>query len=122
MLTQIVACQLEGESLQAAAKEWVMYLRNYDEISPVYDKHQNSAGFLDKEGLKKILVELNEGIIDDGMDEDVEAILKEASLVSDGKLSKPSFVKAISLWYSICDERQQKREAAVKETACCVVC
>jgi hypothetical protein len=55
MLTQIVACQLEGESLQAAAKEWVMYLRNYDEISPVYDKHQNSAGFLDKEGLKKVL-------------------------------------------------------------------
>ena len=74
------------------------------------------------DALMQIMVELNEGIIDDGMDEDVEAILKEASLVSEGKLSKPSFVKAISLWYSICDERQQKREAAVKETACCVVC
>ena len=46
--------QLEGSSLERAAKEWLQYLKNFDEISVVFDKHQNAEGFLEKSELRKV--------------------------------------------------------------------
>jgi len=47
--------QLEGPALEVAAKEWLQYLRNYDEISVVFDRHSNDGnGFLDKTKLKAV--------------------------------------------------------------------
>ena len=46
--------QLEGSSLERAAKEWLQYLKNFDEISVVFDKHQNTEGYLEKSELSKV--------------------------------------------------------------------
>ena len=46
--------QLEGSSLERAAKEWLQYLKNFDEISVVFDKHQNAEGYLEKSELSKV--------------------------------------------------------------------
>ena len=51
------ACQLEGKALEIAAKEWLQYLQNYDEISGVFDKHcSDGSGFLDKDALTAVLL------------------------------------------------------------------
>ena len=75
----------------------------------------------------QVLLELNDGIEDDCMDNDGEAVLAEASMVSEGKLSKPGFIKAISLWYAICDKRQAIKQVsntatASTQSACCIIC
>ena len=54
---------------------------------------------------RQVLQELNDNIVYEGFDEDVDLVLKESAKVSEGKLSKPGFVKAISLWYSFVNQR-----------------
>ena len=107
--------QLEGKALETAAKEWLQYLQNYDEISSVFDSHcSNGSGFLDKDALTavlphartlrarlicklrgaevpisnlQVLTDLNEGEPPDPAD--VEKVLEQASIVTAGQLSKP---------------------------------
>jgi len=111
--------QLEGPSLEVAAKEWLQYLRNYDEISEVFDRHSNDhSGFLDRSKLKAVLVELNEG--HEILEDDVDKVMSQASIVSHGQVSKPDFVKAISVWYSIDDERKALA-LLTNGDSCCVL-
>ena len=47
--------QLPGKALEVAAKEWLQYLQNYDEISGFFDKHSTEhTGFVDKTNLTKV--------------------------------------------------------------------
>jgi cytoskeletal protein RodZ len=47
--------QLSGKALEVAAEEWLQYLKNYDEISGVFDKHSpENTGFVDKAQLKSV--------------------------------------------------------------------
>ena len=47
--------QLSGKALEVAAEEWLQYLKNYDEISGVFDKHTpEKTGFADKAQLKSV--------------------------------------------------------------------
>jgi hypothetical protein len=46
--------KLDGPAVVAVVLEWMQYLTKYDEISAVYDQYQDSAGFLDKNGLIKV--------------------------------------------------------------------
>ena len=55
--THVLIYQLEGPALEVAAKEWLQYLRNYDEISEVFDRHSNDgSGYLDKTKLKAVSI------------------------------------------------------------------
>ena len=88
--------QLEGAALETAAKEWLQYLRDYDELSEVYDRHDTSGkGFIEHEQLTKILTELNDGV--EPLDEDVKQVMSQASVVTEGKLSKPVMSPAVPI-------------------------
>jgi voltage-gated sodium channel len=100
---------LSLQALHVAAKKWQQYLSMYDEISPVFDKYSpEHTGFVDKAQLTEILTELNDGFPVDK--QDVDEIMDQASVVTKGKLSKPAMVVAISMWYSIVDEKEFVRE------------
>jgi len=116
--------QLEGKALEIAAKEWLQYLQNYDEISGVFDTHcADGSGFLNKDQLTAVLTDLNDGEPPDPTD--VDKVLEQASIVTAGQLSKPAFVQAISVWYSIEDEKEfiaQADSTAVQGgSACCTI-
>jgi hypothetical protein len=51
----------------------------------------------------KVLTELDNGHPPE--ESDLDVVLREASIVSEEKVSKPAFCKAIHMWYAICDER-----------------
>lgn len=116
--------QLEGDALEVAAKEWLQYLKDYDEISSVFDKYDTQKqGFLSKADLTAVLQELNDDL--PILEEDVDKVLEQASIVAQGKLSKPGFVKAISIWYTIEDERELRQQSMLADqkssSACCAV-
>ena len=78
--------QLEGKALEVAAKEWLQYLQNFDEISGVFDAHcAGGTGFLDKEQLTAVLTDLNEGVPPEEVD--VDKVLEQASIVKIGRAS-----------------------------------
>ena len=102
--------QLAGEELQTAAEVWLQYLNSYDEVSDVFDKHCTDAdGLIDQATVKLVMKEL---LGEEPSDEDVTFVVAECSMGeahsdedvavvvarSAGKLSKPGFVKAISLF------------------------
>jgi len=103
--------QLAGEELQTAAEVWLQYLNSYDDVSDVFDKHCTDAdGLIDQATVKLVMKEL---LGEEPSDEDVTFVVAECSMGeahSDedatvvvarsglGKLSKPGFVKAISLF------------------------
>ena len=66
-------------------------------------------------------MQLDPLMLTEDVEEDSVAVLDEASMVSEGKLSKPGFIKAIALWYSLCDEREVKRKQE-EASACCILC
>lgn len=102
--------QLAGEELQTAAEVWLQYLNSYDYVSDVFDKHCTDAdGLIDQATVKLVMKEL---LGEEPSDEDVTFVVAECSMGeahsdedvtvvaahSAGKLSKPGFVKAISLF------------------------
>ena len=119
--------QLSGKALEVAAKEWLQYLQHYDEISGRFDKRSpGHTGVVDKAQLTLILIELNDG---NPVDEtDVDKVMEHASIVTKGKLSKPEMIKAISIWYSIADEKELVRQQTMakemnkkNQSACCTL-
>jgi voltage-gated sodium channel len=100
---------LSLQALRVAAKKWQQYLSMYDEISPVFDKYSpEHTGFVDKAQLTEILTELNAGFPVDK--QDVDDVMDQASVVTKGRLSKPAMMVAISMWYSLVDEKEFVRE------------
>ena len=87
---------LEGEELQTAAEVWMKYVSSYDAVSQVFDRHcTDPEGLINQATVKLVMQEL---LGEAPMDEDVAFVVAECSMVVPGKLSKPGFITAMSLF------------------------
>jgi hypothetical protein len=87
---------LQGEELQTAAEVWMKYVASYDAVSEVFDRHcTDPDGLIDQATVKLVMQEL---LGEAPSDEDVSFVVAECSMVVTGKLSKPGFITAMSLF------------------------
>ena len=87
---------LEGEELQTAAEVWMKQVASYDAVSEVFDRHcTDPEGFTNQATVKLVMQELLGGA---PSDDDVSFVVAECSMVVPGKLSKPGFITAMSLF------------------------
>ena len=87
---------LQGEELQTAAEVWMKYVASYDAVSEVFDRHcTDPEGLINQATVKLVMQEL---LGEAPSDEDVSFVVAECSMVVTGKLSKPGFITAMSLF------------------------
>ena len=129
--------QLTGEALRTACEHWMMYLETYDEIAAAFAKYdEDHTDTLSKDQLANVLQHLNQGEPVD--EEEIDAVLAQASAVTFDSITRPGLIKAISVWLALEAESephqldQKKTEtattthpptppAAAAESACCVL-
>jgi hypothetical protein len=87
---------LQGEELQTAAEVWMKYVASYDAVSEVFDRHcTDPDGLINQATVKLVMQEL---LGEAPSDDDVAFVVAECSMVVPGKLSKPGFITAMSLF------------------------
>ena len=87
---------LQGEELQTAAEVWMKYVASYDAVSEVFDRHcTDPEGLINQATVKLVMQEL---LGEAPSDDDVAFVVAECSMVVPGKLSKPGFITAMSLF------------------------
>jgi hypothetical protein len=87
---------LEGEELQTAAEVWMKHVASYDAVSEVFDRYcTDPEGFTNQATVKLVMQEL---LGEAPSDEDFSFVVAECSMVVPGKLSKPGFITAMSLF------------------------
>lgn len=72
---------------------------------------QDSSGQLDCKELGVVMKLLNDN--EDVTQDDLDLVLKKADKNADGQISKDEFTKAITVWYTECQEEEK--------SGCCVV-
>lgn len=106
--------QVTGNQIHTAAMHYLSYMRHYVVLERVFDKYDtNKSGFLSKEQLASVLMDLDEGTQPpEGV---VDEVLSRASTAKEGELSKPGFLQAISLWYGDLGMALKRIEAQQKK-------
>lgn len=81
------------------------HMRTKTKFDPLFDKYDTRKdGKLNKDELKKLLEELNQGV--PVSDEDVDYVMKEADLLGSGSVERPELARAVALWYNLVDVRK----------------
>ena len=129
--------QLTGKGLETACEHWMMYLETYDEIAAAFATYDDDhTDTLSKDQLANVLQHLNQGEPVD--EEEVDAVLAQASAVTFDSITRPGLIKAISVWLALEAENEpdpldQKNTqtattthpptspAAAAQSACCVL-
>ena len=129
--------KLTGEALKTACEHWMMYLETYDEIAAAFAKYdEDHTDTLSKDQLANVLQHLNQGEPVD--EEEVDAVLAQASAVTFDSITRPGLIKAISVWLALEAENEPDQldrkntqmattahpptsPAAAAQSACCVL-
>jgi hypothetical protein len=91
-----VKYHLEGDELQTAAEVWMKHVSRYDAVSEVFDRYYTDPeGFTNQATVKLVMQKLLGEV---PSDEDFSFVVAECSMVVPGKLSKPGFITAMSLF------------------------
>eukprot|EP00960_Hanusia_phi_P031345 749242-Hanusia_phi.AAC.1 len=105
--------QLKPAQIAAAGQTWMAFRETEQEISEVFTKHDtNRDGKISKEELKNVLHDLNEGI--SPLPAEVDFVMESADVLGDGSLGKGEFMYAISIWYTL-------EEQKVSQSECCTI-
>eukprot|EP00747_Dinoflagellata_sp_TGD_P136844 gnl/TRDRNA2_/TRDRNA2_175600_c2_seq15.p1 gnl/TRDRNA2_/TRDRNA2_175600_c2~~gnl/TRDRNA2_/TRDRNA2_175600_c2_seq15.p1 ORF type:complete len:223 (-),score=46.97 gnl/TRDRNA2_/TRDRNA2_175600_c2_seq15:263-931(-) len=100
-----------ASELQHAVSVWMRYLQTHPEITPYLEKYDtNGNGRLEREELKIMLTELNDGV--QVTDQEVEWVLEEADILGNSVITKPEMQRAVALWYV---HMEKKEEAAAQK-------
>ena len=95
--------------LEVAIQVWRNYLGSMDEISAYFAKYDvNQSGKLEKEQLKALLTDLNDGKAPS--EDEIEAIMEEADGLAGqqtGGINRTELTGAISLWYGFVEQHQR---------------
>eukprot|EP00747_Dinoflagellata_sp_TGD_P178616 gnl/TRDRNA2_/TRDRNA2_27876_c0_seq1.p1 gnl/TRDRNA2_/TRDRNA2_27876_c0~~gnl/TRDRNA2_/TRDRNA2_27876_c0_seq1.p1 ORF type:complete len:204 (+),score=54.55 gnl/TRDRNA2_/TRDRNA2_27876_c0_seq1:101-712(+) len=104
---------ISSSELEQVSYHWNSYMIALPEITSLMAKHDpNNSGRLEREQLKRLLYDLNDGR--EVTDEQADWVLKEADFTGKGVITKPQVKKVIMLWKQKAFELKQK-------DACCTV-
>jgi len=90
--------ELSKKDAARVLPEYICYLSHLKMIEEVFEDYDTNDDGLDKEELKGVLTQLNDGkaVADDLVDE----VMKEADGTADGRVSKLELGRAIAVWYA----------------------
>lgn len=78
---------------------WQNYMKSKAEIDPLLTKYDVSGtGRLEREELKKLLVDLNDGKPVE--DSEVDFVMEQADSLGNGVITKPEMRRALAIWYA----------------------
>lgn len=87
---------------------WNTYARSLPEIDSLMETYDvNQDGRLDRTEVRAMLTHLNDG--KKVREDEVDFVLEEAGLLSDGVIAKPEVKRAIRAWYSAVEVKQQSK-------------
>jgi len=76
-------------------------------VLPIIEKFdKNGTGVLEKQELKSLLIELNEG--KPVGDDEVEWVLEQASLMQDGVITRMEYERAIRFWHAHVEDSRSR--------------
>jgi len=91
--------ELDKDALSKGLPEFLCYLSHLDMIDEVFREYnQEGDGHLDRNQLKGVLTQLNDGYAP--TDAQLDEVMKEADEIGSGTVTKPELTRAISLWYA----------------------
>lgn len=96
-----------------AVLSWKRYLRSRQRVMALFTKYDtNNSGALEREQLRRLLVELNDDEYVE--DEELDWVLETAGgKVVEAAVSKPELEKAITVWYGYVDSLPEKGDENV---------
>eukprot|EP00747_Dinoflagellata_sp_TGD_P094999 gnl/TRDRNA2_/TRDRNA2_166310_c0_seq1.p1 gnl/TRDRNA2_/TRDRNA2_166310_c0~~gnl/TRDRNA2_/TRDRNA2_166310_c0_seq1.p1 ORF type:complete len:195 (+),score=35.94 gnl/TRDRNA2_/TRDRNA2_166310_c0_seq1:71-655(+) len=95
--------------LTIVLNKWTSYMQVSPEITPLLEKHDtNHSGRLEKDQLKNLLTDLNDG--KEATDEEVDWVMEQADLLGNGVITKPEMKRAVALWYTHVEGEDAKKE------------
>eukprot|EP00747_Dinoflagellata_sp_TGD_P185602 gnl/TRDRNA2_/TRDRNA2_42224_c0_seq1.p1 gnl/TRDRNA2_/TRDRNA2_42224_c0~~gnl/TRDRNA2_/TRDRNA2_42224_c0_seq1.p1 ORF type:complete len:195 (+),score=41.76 gnl/TRDRNA2_/TRDRNA2_42224_c0_seq1:46-630(+) len=90
---------IDQSELHIVLGKWRSYMQVSPEITPLLEKHDtNKSGRLEKDQLKNLLTDLNDG--KEATDEETDWVLQQADLLGNGVITKPELKRAVALWYT----------------------
>lgn len=108
---------VERDELAGAMKVWSTYRDSGPMIDETFQKYDtDQSGKLDKEQLRKLLSDLNEGL--PVSDEEVAWVLENADILGDGCISKIELTQAITYWMMHVEDEEEAKTANTKSKAC----
>eukprot|EP00931_Biecheleriopsis_adriatica_P030546 TRINITY_DN18003_c0_g1_i2.p1 TRINITY_DN18003_c0_g1~~TRINITY_DN18003_c0_g1_i2.p1 ORF type:complete len:216 (+),score=57.00 TRINITY_DN18003_c0_g1_i2:101-748(+) len=96
------------DELPAVLETWKSHIHSIPEVRTIFEKFdKNRDGHLQKEELRKLLIELNDG--EDVEDEELDYVLEEADLMENGVISIIELKRAIAFWYHNVELKERKK-------------
>eukprot|EP00747_Dinoflagellata_sp_TGD_P167306 gnl/TRDRNA2_/TRDRNA2_191455_c0_seq1.p1 gnl/TRDRNA2_/TRDRNA2_191455_c0~~gnl/TRDRNA2_/TRDRNA2_191455_c0_seq1.p1 ORF type:complete len:220 (-),score=48.84 gnl/TRDRNA2_/TRDRNA2_191455_c0_seq1:310-969(-) len=101
---------IEMNQIKHVLKDWDRHMQAWPDIKHYFHKHNlDMSTGLNKEELRNLLVDLNDG--EDVCYDDVDWVMYEADILGNGVINKPELQHAISAWYAEAEPAKNRKSS-----------